>query len=66
MMNNNWKEYTLNGITVILHLDTKRHVWDVFFGSGVTTNPVLRFTRAKGYAVIRFLEKLKEIETNDD
>jgi len=65
MMNNNWKEYTLNGITITLHLDTKRHVWKIWFGSIYDKEPDLEFTKAKGYTVIRFLEKLKEIQRNN-
>ena len=63
-MNNNWKEYTLNGITVILHRDTKRHVWKIWFGSIYDKEPDLEFTKAKGVCIIQFLEKLKEIQRN--
>jgi len=52
----NQREYTINGIDIRFILDTKHHVWNIAFDG----EPVLRFTRAKGYAIIRFLEKLKE------
>ena len=64
MMNNNWKEYTLNGITITLHLDTKRHVWKIWFGSIYDKEPDLEFTKAKGACIVEFLEKLKEIQRN--
>ena len=57
----NWKSYTLNGNNVTLVLDTKRHVWLVYFGVS-RENPDLEFTNAKGEAVIKFLELLKEKE----
>ena len=58
----NWKSYTLNGNNVTLMLDTKRHVWLVYFGVS-REKPDLEFTNAKGEAVIKFLEAVKkEIE----
>ena len=58
----NWKSYTLNGIHFTLVLDTKRHVWQVYFGVSRET-PDKEFTNAKGEAIIEFLELLeKEIK----
>jgi len=54
-----WKEFIVNGITVIFRLDTKRHIWVIGFDN---VDVVLTITKAKGNAVITFLEKLKEIE----
>ena len=58
----NWKSYTLNGVQFALVLDTKKHVWQVYFGVS-KENPDLEFTNAKGQAVVEFLEILeKEIK----
>ena len=55
----NWKSYTLNGNNVTLVLDTKRHVWLVYFGVS-RENPDKEFTNAKGKAIIEFLEILEK------
>ena len=58
----NWKSYTLNGVHFTLVLDTKRHVWQVYFG-GSRKKPSKEFTNAKGESIIEFLEILeKEIK----
>ena len=58
---NNWKEYTLNGMKFTFYLNTKRHVWEVYIGGEPISNrqPTLTFTKAKGEAVVKFLELLK-------
>ena len=57
----NWKDYTLNGISFTLVLDTKRHVWQVYFGT-LSESPNIEFTQAKGDTVVEFLEELMRIE----
>ena len=57
----NWKDYTLNGIKFTLVLNTKRHVWQVFFGT-LNESPTIEFTQAKGDAVVEFLEELTRVE----
>lgn len=68
-MINTWKEFTINGVEVTLHLDTKNHVWEIWFGSQYNPadirhyrTPDLKFTKAKGACVVEFLQKLKEIK----
>ena len=56
----NWKDYTLNGVNFTLLLNTKRHVWQVYFGRSDVESPSIEFTKAKGEAVIKFLELLEE------
>ena len=58
-----WK----NGETMVTFwLDTKRHIWRVWFNdlsNPITEkyeNPDMEFTKAKGDSVIKFLEALKE------
>lgn len=62
-----WREHKLNGVEVTLRLDTKSHTWEVWFGSmhkdgnlAGWRDPDLRFTRAKGNAIIEFLQGLKK------
>ena len=57
----NWKDYTLNGIKFTLVLNTKRHVWQVYFGL-INEGPSMEFTKAKGAAIIEFLKELTIIE----
>jgi len=58
---NNWKEYNLNGVKMTLYLNTKRHVWEVYLGDNIyNREPRMTITKAKGQAVIDFLELLKE------
>ena len=58
---NNWKDYTLNGLKFVFLLNTKRHVWEVYAGDIISNKqPIEIFTKAKGEAVIKFLEHLKE------
>lgn len=66
---NTWKELILNGVEVTLHLDTKRHVWEIWVGPIWSTteklhyrDPDLKFTKAKGACVLEFLERLKEVQ----
>ena len=58
-----WKDYTLNGVKLSIVLNTKRHRWQVYFGTQ-SKKPDIEFTQAKGDAVVQFLEAIKEIETN--
>ena len=60
----NWKDYNLNGVKFTLVLNTKRHVWQVFFDSLLNGKPDLEFTQAKGEAVVKFLEELIERDRN--
>ena len=57
----NWKDYTLNGVNFTLVLNTRKHVWQVFFGTS-REKPDMEFTNAKGEAIIKFLQELTRIE----
>ena len=59
----NWKDYTLNGIKFTLVLNTKRHVWQVYFGP-LNEGPNIEFTNAKGEAIIKFLQELTRVEND--
>lgn len=57
---NNYIDFTINETLVTFYLDTKRHIWRVYFGeidilTWHDTKPILEFTKAKGEAVIKFL-----------
>ena len=55
----NWKDYTLNGVSFTIVLNTKKHKWQVYFGAP-KEKPDKEFTQAKGDAVVKFLELLEE------
>ena len=55
----NWKSYTLNGTHFTLVLNTKKHVWQMYFGVS-RESPSKEFTNAKGKAIIEFLELLEK------
>lgn len=63
MKSENYQEYQLNGVRVTLILNTKRHVWQIWYNSNMTIEeakyPHLEFTKAKGEAIIKFLEVLQ-------
>ncbi len=42
-------------------LNTKRHVWQVYFGP-IGDIPQLEFTKAKGEAVLEFLNELTRVQ----
>lgn len=61
-----WQEFKLNGTKVNLVLNSKTHTWEVWFESmheegnmREWREPDLRFTRAKGTAVVEFLQGLR-------
>jgi hypothetical protein len=64
----NYQEFRLNEVKATLILNTKRHVWQIWFNwdgkRGV--EPDLEFTKAKGACVVKFLQKLKEFERNNE
>ena len=57
----NWKDYTLNGVSFTIVLNTKKHRWQVFFGTP-KEKPDMEFTNAKGQAIVEFLQELTRIE----
>jgi len=57
----NWKDYILNGINFTMLLNTKRHVWQVYFGT-MSEGPTIEFTKAKGEAIIEFLKELTLVQ----
>lgn len=57
----NWIDYTLNGVNFTLLLNTKRHVWQVYFGT-LSESPSMEFTKAKGEAIIEFLKELALVQ----
>ena len=57
----NYHDFRIGKNKFTLWLDTKRHVWKVFFGDSVTgRNPDLEFTQAKGDTVFEFVKELEK------
>lgn len=59
-----WKEFRFGKTKVVFILNTKRHVWEVYFNELIygKNEPNMIFTKAKGNAVIEFIESLLKIQ----
>ncbi len=56
----NQHDFKIDGVEVLLWLDSKTWKWKVYFTSNPKFNePALVFTKAKGKAILEFLENLK-------
>jgi len=58
-----YHDFRIGKIKFTLWLNTKKHIWKVYFGSDVGgRSPDMTFTRAKGNAVFEFVKELEKRE----
>ena len=58
----NYYVITLGNVKCTFRLDSKRHMWEVFFADLIMrdTEPDLEFTQAKGGAIVKFLREFEK------
>lgn len=55
-----YRQYRINSVRVTQDLDTKRHTWQFWIGThDQSKEPDLEFSKAKGEAIIKFLEVMQ-------
>jgi len=62
MNTSNYQQFRFGKIKVTFRLDTKRHIWEVYFLDVIRqeSKPTLEFSRKKGLAVLEFTQELEK------